>query len=192
MSAFILSGPALEPVTLGEAKAHLRVDHTYEDTLIQSLVTAARLHVETLTGRALIDQSWRVTLDRWPDNRIVALPIGPVGAVTAIRVYDADDIVATIDPSAYLLDATGVPARIALRQGVGWPLPGRAIAGIEIDFAAGYGPAATDVPEPLRRALMMLVAHWYEQREPVTLGGAALPVPLGAEAILSPYRARRL
>ena len=88
MTTILLSGPLDEPLTLAEAKSHLRVDHGDEDTLIQSLITSARLHVETLTGRVLMTQSWRLVLDDWPRRNILSIPLGPVQAVGAVRVYE--------------------------------------------------------------------------------------------------------
>lgn len=66
MPLILTDGPAVEPVTLAEAKAHLRVDGTAEDTLIGSLIVTSRLHVEAAMGLALVTQSWSVFLDAWP------------------------------------------------------------------------------------------------------------------------------
>ena len=84
MISYLLAGPAEEPVSLAEARAFLRVDDTAEDGLITTLIGAARLHVEGVTGRALLAQSWRVVLDAWPDDRQVRLPVTPFMAVTEI------------------------------------------------------------------------------------------------------------
>lgn len=192
MSAILLTGPAVEPVSLAEARAYLRIDGDAEDLLVQSLITAARLHTETLTARAMISQSWRVIMDGWPRGHILDLPIGPVQTVTELRVFEDDDIVAVIDPSRYLVETAGVPARIAMRARQGWPRPGRALGGIEIDLDAGYGPEPGDVPGPLRQAVLQLVAHWYERREPVSLDGNPLPVPAMADALMRPFMAARL
>lgn len=129
MTSILLEGPAIEPLTLAEAKTHLRVDGTDEDMLVQSLVTSSRLHVETLTGRALITQAWRLVLDHWPDARVLKLAIGPLQSVDAVRVYEDEDILATVDPSAYLVETAGVPGRLYMRGSAPWPAPGRPCAG---------------------------------------------------------------
>jgi len=192
MTAILKTGPAAEPVSLDEAKLHLRVDHDDEDTLIQSLLTAARLHLETLTNRAFISQSWTILRDRWPESHVLELPIGPVITVEEIRVCEDDDVIMTIEPTRYLADTGSVPSRIAMRGFDRWPQPGRVLNGIEIDVVAGYGPAASDVPQPLRQAILILAAHWYEHRDPVIMSGGTLPVPGGVEAIVGSFRAVRL
>lgn len=192
MSMIQIAGPLLEPVSLAEAQAHLRIEGADEDILLQSLITSARLHVETLTGRALVLQSWRLVRDAWPRGQVVEIPIAPVQAVTQVRVFTDEDIAATLDPSRYLVETVGMPARLAMRGRQGWPHPGRAIGGIEIDLVAGYGPAAADVPQSLRLAILQLVAHWYQAREPVSLGAGALPVPGTVDALINPYRPARL
>lgn len=189
MTTILLSGPLDEPLTLAEAKSHLRVDHGDEDTLIQSLITSARLHVETLTGRVLMTQSWRLVLDDWPRRNILSIPLGPVQAVGAVRVYEDEDIVLTIDAANYLVETSGVPARLAMRGHKAWPRPGRPFGGIEIDFTAGYGDNAEDVPASLRQAIRQLVAHWYANREPVGFGAGAVHVPHTVSALITPFRA---
>ena len=159
MTAILRIGPTFEPVPLAEAKLHLRVDHNDEDTLIQSLLTAARVHLETLTNRVFMTQSWTLIHDGWPDSNVLELEIGPISAVEEIRVFEDDDIILTISPTQYLVDTGAVPSRIAMRGFARWPHPGRVLNGIEIDVVAGYGPMASDVPEPLRQAILLLAAH---------------------------------
>ncbi len=88
MISYLLAGPAEEPVSLGEAKAFLRLDGDAEDGLVTTLIAAARLHLEGTTGRALVSQSWRVVLDAWPDSRVVALPVAPLVSLSAITAFD--------------------------------------------------------------------------------------------------------
>ncbi|MBZ0215982.1 MAG: head-tail connector protein [Fimbriimonadaceae bacterium] len=192
MTAILRTGPASEPVSLVEAKLHLRVDSDGEDTLIQSLLIAARVHLETLTNRVFITQSWTIMRDAWPDSNVLELQIGPISAVEEIRVFEDDDIVMVISPTQYLVDTGTVPSRIAMRGHAGWPRPGRVLSGIEIDVVAGYGPAAGDVPQALRQAILLLTAHWFENRDQAARAGAGLPVPGGVEAIVGSYRTARL
>ena len=192
MGLILTTAPASEPVSLAEAKAHLRVDATDEDTLINTLITAARTHLEVTLSRAFITQTWTWWRDAWPAARRLALPIAPVQAVSAVRAYAADDTATTLDAASYSLDAASDPARIVLGQGVSWPPVGRAANGAEIVFTAGYGAAPADVPAPLRQAILLLVAHWYERREPVLVGERGAEIPEGIGALLAPYRRARL
>ncbi len=192
MATTLLVGPIVEPITLADAKAHLRVDSSAEDALIQSLIMASRLHIEAALDLALITQTWRFQLDRWPRARSLNLPLRPVQSLTAVKVFDADDESEALTTAAFILDGTASPARLILSGRASLPLPGRAANGIEIDFVAGYGDAPADVPQPICQALLLLTAHWYENREPVEIGAAATVIPSPVSDLLSPYRRRRL
>lgn len=191
MALVLTSGPALEPVTVAEAKAHLRIDGTSEDTLIASLVLTSRLHVEAALGLALITQSWRMLMDRWPLHRDIELPLRPLQSIDAVRVWPETGAAVVIDEDDYLADAASAPPRL-VRTGVVWCQPGRAANGIEIDFTAGYGDAASDVPEPIRQAVLLLVAHWYERRDPIEVGAPQTTVPRPVSQLLEPYRVHSL
>jgi uncharacterized phiE125 gp8 family phage protein len=192
MALVLTSGPAIEPVTLAEAKAHLRVDGTAEDTLVGSLIITSRLHVEAALGLALITQGWSAFIDDWPPGREVRLPMRPVQSITGVRLYAADESLQTVAADTYLLDGAGTPARLVRRGNAAWPRPTRAANGIEIAFVAGYGSAAADVPAPIRQAIQLLIAHWHEHREPVDIGAASVPVPPMVSDLLQPYRMARL
>ena len=192
MPLILTDGPAVEPVTLAEAKDHLRVDGTAEDTLIGSLIVTSRLHVEAAMGLALVTQGWSVFLDAWPPGSALALPLRPVQSITAVRLYDEDAVVTTVPAGTYFLDGAGVPARLVRQGALAWPSPRRTANGIEVAFTAGYGDAAADVPEPIRQALLLLIAHWHEHRSPLEVGSRAQPAPDMVAELLAPYRALRL
>jgi uncharacterized phiE125 gp8 family phage protein len=191
MALVLTSGPALEPVTVAEAKAHLRIDGSAEDGLLGSLILTSRLHVEAALGLALITQSWTVVLDQWPERADVAIALRPVQTISNVRVLAADGTPETLSASSYIFEGRGVPPRL-VRTGTAWPKPGRAAAGIEINLTAGYGPAAADVPAPIRQALLLLVAHWYEHRDPIEIGLQGTAVPKAVSDLLGPYRVPRL
>lgn len=190
MPSILISPPAAEPLTLAETKLFLRVDGAAEDVLISALIKAARVHVETVTARALITQGWRALRDCWPSKRILRIPRAPVISLDALTVHDEAGAAQLVDPSAYRLDKASVPARLVVSDAA--PSPGCAVNGIEVDFTAGYGEQPTDVPEPLRLAMRRLVAHWYEHREAGGDGGgkvaATLSTPTSVAALLVPYR----
>lgn len=190
MTAALVTPPAIEPVTVAEAKAHLRLDHDADDALLGALVGAARCHVEALARQVLIEQTWRIYRDAWPRDGVVPIALGPLRSVAAVTVYDAAGEPVTLDPAGYDLDAASRPARLTLRGTP--PAPGRRLNGVEIDVVAGYGPTGVAVPAPLRQAILMLVARWYEDREGAALGGMPAPVADEVAALVAPYRAARL
>lgn len=176
MPAILIVPPEAEPLTLSEAKAFLRVETGDDDAVIPALIAAARRHVETATRRALPLQTWRVVCDAWPRDGRMVPRIGPLQALLAARVYDADGTAHAIDPESFVVDVAGnaiAAPRFAL------PAPGRSHAGIELDIRCGDG----DVPADLRQALLMLVAHWYDHR-----AADAVTVPAGVTALIAPYR----
>ncbi len=179
--------PAAEPVTRDEAKAHLRVTDTAEDALIDRLIAVARQAAEAHTQRAFLAQTFRLARDAWPDVLCLSLPRPPLVAVDAVRLYDADGNATVWSASSYSVDIRWTPGRLCLKSGWTWPAPGRRQGGIEIDFQAGYGANAADVPAALRQAVLMLVGHLYENREAIA-GETAIEVPAGAAALLAPYR----
>lgn len=186
MTSIITTPPAVEPVTVADARLHLRVTHPDEDALIARLIAAARTHVEQATRRALITQGRRLYLDGWPPGRVVRLPASPVQRIDAVTVYDADGMPVALDPAAYRLEGTASPARLKVHAGAP-----AAANGIEIDFTAGYGDEAASVPAPLAQAVLLLVGHWYEFREAGSELEAA-SIPLGFDALTAAYRTPRL
>lgn len=190
MALVMTAAPAAEPIGLAEAKAHLRIDTSDEDALVSSLIVAARMLVERTLGLALIMQSWSHFLDAVPQHGCVALPLAPVQSVGAVTVHDGDGGTTEINAGSYSVDVLSDPARVVLTAMV--PSAGlRPFNGFEVAFVAGFGDAA-DVPQPIRQALLLLVAHWFEGREPVELGPGPQGVPAVAAGLLQPYRRVRL
>jgi len=190
MTLVLTAPPAVEPVTLADAKAQLRVDSSAEDILIGSLLLTARLHIEAALGLALITQGWRLVLDRFPRGSVVALPLQPVSAVTSVQTIAADGTVTTLASSAALLDP-GPPPRV-IRTGTSWPTITAAANGVAISFTAGFGPTPADVPLPIRQAMLLLIAHWYEHRDPIEIGQPDTAIPKAVSVLLEPYRSPRL
>jgi len=192
MALVSIAGPLQEPVLLADIKAHLRVGETDEDTLINSLITAARVHVEHLLMRKMITQSWSYYLDEWPDNDTINLPLNPVQAINSIKIYDETNNSVLVPSTEYYVDVAGDPGRVVWLGTGNRPGPGRIANGIEVQFTAGYGDNPDDVPDPLRQAITLLVTHWYERREPVEVGGVPAQVPMMISTLLSPYRSMRI
>jgi len=183
MTLTLITGPATEPVDRTDAKLHLRVSGSEEDTLIDGLIAAARLSVEAHASVALISQTWKWVLDAWPGD-VLDLPLGPVSSIVSV-VVDGTTLLA----STYIL-VPGRHARLLSDTGGQWTSPTTKAGGIEITFVAGFGSSETDVPRDLRHAILMLVAHWFENREPTSFAGTTLPTSV--TALLAPYRQVRL
>lgn len=184
MPATLLTPPAAEPLSLAEARAFLRVEHGDDDALIAALIAAARGHVEAFARCALIAQSWRLTLDRWPESGRIRPRIGPLRALAAARLRDDGGGETALEVGSFVVDrATGEIAAPPWAL----PPPRRAAAGIELDLDVGFG-AAADVPPMLAQALRMLVAHWYENRGLIAIGQSVAMMPASVNAMIAAYR----
>ena len=137
----------------------------------------------------MIEQSWRLVLDRLPRTDSVALARHPLREVLSVTAYGSEGEASLIDPDSYETDLVSRPGRIHFHAS---PPPLRTLNGIEIDFKAGYGEAGTDVPDGLKRALLMLVAHWYEFRASYGADEQPVSYPAGYDRMLAGYRERRL
>ena len=189
MTYLLVGEPAVEPVSLAEAKAHLRIDHAADDGLIEGLVTAARSHVERETGIAVIEQVWRLYLDDWPGDRCVRLRRHPVRRIEAATIFDADGEAHRV-PDAWLrLDTVSRPARLQVSDAAP---PGASMNGIEIEFAAGLAETPAEVPDALKRAILLLVAQWYEFRGAYGAKDQPVVVPAGFERLIAPWREHRV
>lgn len=188
MNPILIDGPAVEPIPVAEMKAYLRLDEddTGQDELIAGLVKAARLMVEAASRRALIAQRWRVMRDAWPQDGVVMLPVSPLIAVDGIKVFDAAGIAVDIPAAVIESDRASDPPRLRVADP---PLPGQPRNGIVIDCRAGYGTAPDAVPAPLRLAIKMLVARWFENRGD---GAGEQALPPDALALIAPFRRPRL
>ncbi|ODN72429.1 head-tail connector protein [Methylobrevis pamukkalensis] len=181
MSVELMIQPATEPLTLAEAKAFLRLGGDAEDELVTALILAARLAVEQLSRRRLIAQTLRARFDRLPRTRTLRLAAGPVIEVAALEVAGPDGELVPIVPSAYAVDLVGEVARIDVKV----PLsPGLRFGGIAVTYVAGFGATAGDVPEPLRQAMRLLVAHWFENRGDARAAG----LPEAVVGLVAPFR----
>jgi uncharacterized phiE125 gp8 family phage protein len=183
------SPPAIEPVTLAEARLFCRVDGTGEDALLSSLIAAARQDAETQLQRSLITQGWRLVLDAFPAGAI-ELERGTVLSVTSITYADMSGATQTMAPADYATDLSGCPGRITPAYGKTWPAALPQIAAVNMDYTAGFGAAAADVPEGIKRWIKMRVATIYAHREEV---GATGSTPhFFVAGLLDPWRVVRI
>ncbi|MCP4561959.1 MAG: hypothetical protein GY873_08485 [Bosea sp.] len=189
MTPIALTPPAIEPVSLSEAKDFLRILTADEDELLGTLITAARLMIEAASGRLLIEQGWRIVLDAWPQGGEIRLPLSPVRSLTAARTHLAGGPAEVVASSSLALVAGSDPPLIAIVGPVS--SPGRARAAIEIDLVAGFGATRDTVPAPLRQAVLRLACRWFEHRGDVVSRDAAR-LPAEIAALVAPFRRVRL
>lgn len=174
--------PVLEPATLQEVKTHARVVHTDEDVYIESLIASARSYAEMFTRRAIITQTWQLTLFGFP--RIIILPNPPLQTVSSIQYVDQDGSTQTLSTDVYAVDTTVEPGVVSLKVNQSWPQTREDIAAVTVAYVAGYGDTRTDVPASYRHAIKFLAAHWFELREPVVVGTIISKVPTSVESLL--------
>lgn len=181
----LATAPAAEPVSLAEAKAHLRVDVTDDDTYISALIAAARQACEQIARRSFVTQTWDLSLTCWPEENYIELPRPPLSSVSSITYVDSGGTTQTMSAGDYVVDTASEPGRVWLGYGKTWPSstfrPGPAIT---VRFVAGYGNEAA-VPKQYKQALLLLIGHYYENREEVQVQGAvAVQMPKAAEWLL--------
>lgn len=180
--------PADMPVTLAEAKAHLRVLHDLDDDYIDALIETATGHLEGrggILGRALVTQIWEYRIRCFPNCGVIQLPLPPLQTVGAIAYIDTNGATQTLSPDQYAVDAETLVGQIRRAYGVTWPATRAEDHAVRITFTAGYGDAA-DVPRPIKQAILLLIGHFYVNRDL----GLVLPqgAPLAVEALVAPHR----
>lgn len=181
--------PATEPISLAEAKTHLRIEHTLEDDLINSLIQAAREWCESYQGKAYINRTLALTLDAFPAGDI-QIPRPPLQTVTTIAYNDVNGTPDTVDAADFVVDGSNYQGgRIGLAYGCAWPSTYGEAGDVTITYVAGYGATSAFVPATVKAAMKLLVGHWYEHRESVTDGSAMSDVPMTVMALLGPTRA---
>lgn len=196
-SLTVSTAPSVEPVSVSDAKDHLRViDYTGDDAYIGTLVTAARQWCEDFCDRTFADKTYTVAFDDFFGTRI-ELPRPPVrlnaessGATVTISYVDTGGATQTLTWSQsgtqdFRLDRDHVPALIYPTYLDVWPSVRIDDKSVQITYLAGYGGAA-NVPTPAKHAIKMLVGHWYLNREAV--GNAGQNVPMGVAALLEPLK----
>lgn len=199
MNLVVLTAATVEPVTSTVAKLHCRIDSAADDDLISILISAARDHVERFTRRTLVNTTYRLRFDYFPTGPI-RLPRSPVSAISIggayayalprVRYYNSAGALTTmvVDTDYELTMLDDNPPQISLLPLGIWPIAQLDKKGaVEVDFVAGYGATAADVPAMLRQAMLMLIAHWYEHRLAVD-AGAGTEVPLAVDTILRLYQ----
>ena len=200
------SAPAVEPVTVEEAKNHLRADAdiTQDDDLIALLIGAARRYAENYCNRSFLRQQWRLVLDSFPGPSLIGVPFGvpysipghaillergTVISVDSITYTDMAGLEQTMPATDWVAELSGPIGRVTPRFGKIWPIPLPQIGAVKVNYTAGYGAAAVDVPQGIRQWILLRVGTLYENREEIAVlsRGSVAPLPF-VDSLLDPYR----
>lgn len=177
------TAPASEPVTLAEAKVQCRVDTSDDDAYISSLITAARTYVEDILDISIMPQTWEARYDAFPLWEII-LPRPPMASGTVTVTYRDEagaTQVVTSAAGAFQTDVYATPGRVYPNYEDVWPAVRGDENSVVVRWPAGY---AGTVPQTIKHMIMLLVAHWYETRQPVSQG-SQMPVPNTFETLLA-------
>jgi uncharacterized phiE125 gp8 family phage protein len=203
-----VTDPDIEPVTLAEMRLHLRCDAgvTAEDDMITDLIVVAREWVESYTGRALIDQTWRLTIEQqetltgdtvlqsaysgrfqWDHSGEIMLRRAPVLALSSFVTVGADGVETAVAADTYeLREANSRWPRIVGLNGATW-----STGNFRITYRAGFAErtgspvdTASVVPARFKQAIKLIVGHLYENRESVLVGTTATELPMGVRWLL--------
>jgi uncharacterized phiE125 gp8 family phage protein len=192
----LVSGPTVEPITPAEAKSHLNVSGTSKDNYISGLVTTARVNIERYLNRALITQSWKVYYGCWkqelliPFGRLQIAGASPGPASPVVKYYNTDGTLTTLAESDfYWVVNTTDPARIVRKYDANYPeLQYGRPDSIEIAFTAGYGAAASAIPDDIKHAVKLLIARYYENRSDVVIATTVGKIPSYITDLIHSYK----
>ncbi len=171
--------PANEPVTLALAKAQCRVEDTNEDDLIGGYVAAARAHVEAYCNTPLVSRTITVKCDSFCD--FATFPLGPMASVSSVAYVDTDGATQTLAGTVYELRNDGLDVSLVLKYDQSWPAI-QSGSRITVTGVAGYAA----IPDDVSHAILLLIAHWYQNREAV--GDGVVILPMGIDALLCNHR----
>lgn len=188
MTLLLITAPATEPITLQEAKIHLRVDDSEEDTSISMAIQTARQEAEHMTGRALITQTWERVLDAFPAGAI-ELGNPPIISITSVKYLDPNGVEQTLAGSAYTIDAVKMPGWLHPAAGTTWPNTQTDVPNaVRVRFLCGYG-AASAVPANVRRWMLLRIGTMHEHRQEAVVGVSVTPLPRDyTDRLLDPVR----
>lgn len=164
MTFKLIQGPAVEPVTLAEAKLAARVDGTEFDALLPSLIKAAREQAEQQLNRSLITQTWELVLDEFPADEI-ELGWPTVQGIVSLSYVNPDGDTVNLDSSLYVLDSENLPGWVLPAAGQSWPATYDTVNAVRVRFLAGYGEDGSSVPEAIKTWIKAHVALWLRQVE---------------------------
>lgn len=183
------SAPTDWPVTVDEVKAHCRIDTDEDDALLLRLIKSATMLTEALCWSALIQQTWVLSANEFPCTDELVLPKGPLLAVDSVTYDDESGTPHTLTVNTdYVVDNSSEPGKICLTHDSVWPITRHQFGSVRVTYKTGYGTTGASVPEALRTAILVLVAHHYENRENEVVGSITQSYGIGYLDLIAPYR----
>lgn len=177
MRLTLVTPPESEPLTVAEVGEHLRVTHpNAEQAALQLAIKLAREEAESILGRALIEQTWMLSLDAFPACGEIELPKPPLISIESVTYTDVDGASQTLASSAYEVDLSGEKGRLYLAWDAAWPSVRIERNAVNVTFKAGYGDEASDVPAKFRAWMLTRVGDHYAHRERTVTGMTATPL----------------
>lgn len=186
----LVSAPAETPISLAEAKSYLKYDHTDEDTDVTASIEAATSHLDYANGilsRAIITQTWKLSLASPAIDGTVSLPVTPYASLSSIEYYDDDNVLQTLNTADFHVIEYEWVAMLVPNDGVEWPSVFDRRDAIQITYVAGYGAAAA-TPAAIKQAIKYLTGHFMENRDMVAGGMEFHELPFAFQTLLAPYR----
>jgi uncharacterized phiE125 gp8 family phage protein len=185
--------PTIEPISVAEARRHLRVDDTDQDELIAGLIAAAAAYLDGhsgILGRSLVNQTWAQKYPQFPSGAVLGLALAPVQSITSVTYYDAANAAQILSSDVYTLLEDVLGPFVTLQADQSWPSTYCREDAVTVTFVAGYGATATSVPAPIRQAMLLMIGAWFENREQTVIGVGVqeLPQSVAINALLTPYR----
>lgn len=193
-----ISDVTTEPLSLDEAREHLRIDpygsppEHPDDSYVRALISTARAFCEEHTRRALATKTIDVVYDSWSDNGLV-LPLSPVQTLVSVKYYDQDGALQTLATTVYGFDI--YRRQIYLKIGQTWPQlssePNPIIVTANVGYTNGQSPDTYPLPPPIKSAMKLIIGSLYENRQEDQLGSTRISfnsLPLGVYNLLQPYR----
>lgn len=176
-----------EPLSLGDAKNHLRIFHDNMDSMIETIIKAARFQFESdVPSIQLMPATWTLYLDNWPSDDTIQIKKYPLTAISSIKYYaDGESTLTTYDPANYDVDLSSYPGRILLLEDLP-DLNEDKFNAVQIVFTCGYASSAY-VPSDIIAALKLLIGHFYENPQQVMTGTQVNELPLGYRQIVANY-----
>jgi len=190
----LVTAPAAEPVKLSEFKDFARIDYDARDIDLLRLIKAARQRVESLTGLALITQTWDISLPCFPASDTIILPLPPLQSITSITYVDsADSAPVTVASSEYYVDSSSRPGRVVLRYMKSWPNATlRTSNPVTIRQVCGFGATGASVPDDLRNAIFLLAEHWNRNTGISATGMISHEIKHTFDALIADHTMREL
>lgn len=184
----IIEAPTAAPISLGEVRDQLRIEHFDDDALLMRLINTAVAYTDVngVLGHAMLSQKWGEWFGPNP-TQTVRLNLGPVIQVDAVKYYDEDGVLQTDTLSNYEITGTSFNTVVGPSEGFNWPTIADRSDAIRIEYTIGYGTSASDVPQTLRHAMMLLVGHWYDNREQSGMDELA-NIPYGFDELVAMHR----